>query len=204
MAKNRLTQSRIAKYRFEPTGATRQILFDTQLPGFGVRAYRSGRKVYVLQYGDRSKRRDTQEIMSFEFKRWMAIPGILIVILFLGYRAMSARSALSGSQGELLKNHLQGEYISLALPDLKAAQASGDDAELSRLAETALKTNAIEFTSVGVKGGSEEVVAKVTISVSGMTPPDGKPVRYFLLRHRAGTWRVEYEVSSFSYYTKLF
>ena len=57
MAKNRLTPARIAKLRFEPTGAARQILFDTQLPGFGVRAYRSGRKVYVLQYGDRAKRR---------------------------------------------------------------------------------------------------------------------------------------------------
>ncbi len=154
--------------------------------------------------GERRERRDGQQILSFELKRWMAIPGILIVILFFGYRAMSARSTLSGPQGEMLKNHLQGEYISLALPGLKAAQASGDDAELSRLAEKAVESNAIEFTSVGVKGGSDEVIAKVTISVSGMTPPDGKPVRYFLLRHRAGTWRVEYEVSSFSYYMTLF
>ena len=57
MANNRLTASKIAKHRFDPAGPARQILFDSQLPGFGVRAYRSGRKVYVLQYGDRSKRR---------------------------------------------------------------------------------------------------------------------------------------------------
>ena len=90
------------------------------------------------------------------------------------------------------------------MAEAKAAQASGDDTELSRLAEKAVESNAIEFTSVGVKGGSDEVIAKVTISVSGMTPPDGKPVRYFLLRHRLGSWIVEREVSSFSYYAKLF
>jgi len=57
MANHRLTHSRIDKYCFDPAGPSRQILFDSQLSGFGVRAYRSGRKVYVLQYGDRSKRR---------------------------------------------------------------------------------------------------------------------------------------------------
>jgi integrase len=33
------------------------VHFDSQLAGFGVRVYRSGRKAYVLQYGGREKRR---------------------------------------------------------------------------------------------------------------------------------------------------
>jgi hypothetical protein len=151
-----------------------------------------------------ARRRDGQQVLGFKLERWMAIPGIVLVVLFVGYRAVAARSALSGPQGELLRNHLQGEYASLALPGLKAAQASGNDAEVSRLAEQALKTSEIEFTSVGVKGTSDEAVAKVTISVAGEAPPDGKPVRYFLLRHRFGGWRVEREVGALSYYMKLF
>lgn len=57
MPTNRLTPSSVASFRFNSGGPARQIRFDGQLGGFGVRAYRSGRKAYVLQYGPPKKRR---------------------------------------------------------------------------------------------------------------------------------------------------
>ena len=53
----RLTASRIGRLKFDRNKPTKQILFDAQLAGFGVRVYASGRKAYVLQYGARNRRR---------------------------------------------------------------------------------------------------------------------------------------------------
>ena len=55
--KQHITASRISRLNFDPKKPAKQILFDSQLAGFGVRVYPSGRKVYVLQYGSREKRR---------------------------------------------------------------------------------------------------------------------------------------------------
>jgi len=55
--KPHITASRISRLNFDPKKPAKQILFDSQLAGFGVRIYPSGRKAYVLQYGSRGKRR---------------------------------------------------------------------------------------------------------------------------------------------------
>lgn len=57
MVAKKLTKSVIQKLRFDPDGPAKQICFDGQLAGFGVRVYKSGRKAYVLQYGSRDRRR---------------------------------------------------------------------------------------------------------------------------------------------------
>lgn len=53
----RITASRISHLKFDPKKPVKQIIYDAQLAGFGVRVYPSGRKVYVLQYGSSAKRR---------------------------------------------------------------------------------------------------------------------------------------------------
>ena len=55
--KIRITASRVGRLKFDPNKPTKQIIYDLQLAGFGVRIYPSGRKVYVLQYGSSAKRR---------------------------------------------------------------------------------------------------------------------------------------------------
>ncbi len=57
MATQRLTERRIEQFRYDPDGSTRQVEWDTDLPGFGVRLYGSGKKSYVLQYRVYGKRR---------------------------------------------------------------------------------------------------------------------------------------------------
>lgn len=50
-AKRRLTATQIKRFTFKPAGPSKQILWDTMLPPFGVRTYATGRKSYVLRYG---------------------------------------------------------------------------------------------------------------------------------------------------------
>jgi len=53
----KLTKTIINNLKYKPSGPSKQAIFDTRLPGFGVRVYSSGRKSYVLQYGPSNARR---------------------------------------------------------------------------------------------------------------------------------------------------
>jgi len=46
-----LTKAAIRKLRFDAGKGVKQIAYDSQIPGFGVRIYPTGRKSYVLRYG---------------------------------------------------------------------------------------------------------------------------------------------------------
>lgn len=47
----KLTATRIQRLKYDRAGRAKQIEWDGQLPGFGVRVYPTGRKSYVLRYG---------------------------------------------------------------------------------------------------------------------------------------------------------
>jgi hypothetical protein len=52
-----VTKSRVERLGYVEGGPGRQAIFDSRLPGFGVRVYPSGRKSYVLHYGPAEGRR---------------------------------------------------------------------------------------------------------------------------------------------------
>jgi len=141
------------------------------------------------------------EVAKLRLKGWPAVAAIVVVAVFLGYRAVSARSALEGQQGERLRQHLQGRYTAAALPSLRSAQGDA----LPGQVDAVTSFDKIRFTDVGVKGTGKEVVVRVTISVAGKPPPDGKAVRYYRMRHQAiGGWKVVREVGALSWYLNLF
>ncbi len=48
-------------------------------------------------------------------------------------------------------------------------------------------------------------MVRAEILVDGGTPPDGRSVRYFRMRHSMVTgWRMRYEAHAVSYYLKFF
>lgn len=146
-----------------------------------------------------------QHVGTLRLRGWPAVAAVVLVGIFVMYRAVSARSALDGEQGELLRNHLRGVYAGHVLPDVEKAYASGDTAGLDEQVKRVTSLGDIKFTSTGIKGTGDEVIAKVTIEVGGKPPPDGKSTRYYLLRHRTiGGWRVVREVGSWSWYLKIF
>ncbi|HKY96353.1 MAG TPA: site-specific integrase [Gemmatimonadaceae bacterium] len=52
-----LTKRQLDALRFNPDGATKQILYDGELTGFGVRVYPNGNKSFVLRYGSNGSRK---------------------------------------------------------------------------------------------------------------------------------------------------
>jgi hypothetical protein len=57
MASIKLTQTRVQRLSFDPDLPPKQVLFDTLVPGFGVRVYASGKKSYMLMYGPAQARK---------------------------------------------------------------------------------------------------------------------------------------------------
>lgn len=53
----KFTERRIERLTHDPDGPARQIVWDTEIPGHGVRLYASGRKAFVLQYGHSTRRK---------------------------------------------------------------------------------------------------------------------------------------------------
>ncbi len=144
--------------------------------------------------------------MQFQLKGWAAVPFILLVLGFVGYRAVSARSSLDGQAGEQIKLHLRGVYASGNLDELRTAHAEGRSEGVQQGIDKILDLNSIELETIGVKGSTEdEIVVKCRVTVAGLAPPDGKPIRYYRLKHQvAFGWKVDREVSAWSYYGKLF
>ena len=51
-----LTKASIDKLTWDPKGSTIQVLWDSEIPGFGVRVYETGRKAFIMRYTLRGKR----------------------------------------------------------------------------------------------------------------------------------------------------
>jgi hypothetical protein len=59
----------------------------------------------------------------------------------------------------------------------------------------------VEIVSISARGRGEKIIARAEIRVGGEEPPDGRPVRYFRMRHSMATgWTVRSETQSWSYY----
>jgi len=52
-----LTKRQVDALRYNPNGATKQILYDGELTGFGVRVYPNGKKSFVFRYGSHGSRK---------------------------------------------------------------------------------------------------------------------------------------------------
>ncbi len=57
MAKTKLTRRMVAELTYEKKGNAKQILWDTEIPGLGIRVYPSGRKAWVVRYQQGGKER---------------------------------------------------------------------------------------------------------------------------------------------------
>jgi len=57
MSTKRLTKKAIDAFKYEAEGASRDVRWDTEVPGLGMRVYPSGRKAFVLSYRASGRKR---------------------------------------------------------------------------------------------------------------------------------------------------
>lgn len=76
-----------------------------------------------------------------------------------------------------------------------------DREELQKLSVASAAAQRITINSLNVRGTFREAVAQVSYRVDGKIPPDGREVRYLLLRQSVfGDWQVERGTTVMSYY----
>ncbi|NIM51607.1 MAG: hypothetical protein GTN62_12330 [Gemmatimonadales bacterium] len=136
---------------------------------------------------------------------WKAILVLVVAVAFVGYRYVAMRTTLATEAAAELRLWLAAGYISQGLPALQEAVERGDQEAAAAQAQNIVAQERIEFTSIGARGGRDDVVVRVEILVDGKPPPDGRQVRYFRMRHSLVTgWMMRYETSALAYIFKLF
>lgn len=87
-----------------------------------------------------------------------------------------------------------------------ASATSGPPSQWSReqfqaFADASDAGRQLTITGLDVRGTMLRAVARVEYQVNGTTPPDGRPVRYLLLRQSGfGDWMVDRGSTALSYY----
>jgi hypothetical protein len=143
--------------------------------------------------------------IKFRVTGWKAVIVLIAVAAFLGYRYNALRTTLATEAADELRFWLAAEYMAQGLPTLEEALERGDEAAAELQAREIVARDRIEFPQLSARGDPEDVVVRAEILVDGGTPPDGRSVRYFRMRHSMVTgWRMRYEAHAVSYYLKFF
>lgn len=132
---------------------------------------------------------------------WKAIGALVVAGGFLVFQFVARQQTLETDAVEKIKLHLVGEYTRHYLPELQSAMAEGSFSE-QRASEIVSKLTPdnidIDITALGKNG---RYVARTEIAIDGASPPGGKSVRYFRMRHATITgWQVVGETSKWAYY----
>jgi anti-sigma-K factor RskA len=136
---------------------------------------------------------------------WKAIVVLLVVAAFVGYRYYAVQTTLETAGADELRFWLSAEYMAQGLPGLEEAVESGDAVAAEEQARELVARDRVEFTEMGARGAPDDLVVRVRIRVDGRTPPDGREVRYFRMRHSTVTgWRMRAETTKLGYYLALF
>ncbi len=132
-----------------------------------------------------------------------AVVAVLVFGLFslMGYASRS--SSFEGQGKEVIISHLKAEYMRKALPQLSKVEdnSEAEDEEDSDQINEYLELNRVSLRSAEFRGSDDHFVARVDVRVNGKTPPDGREVRYFKMKHsHLLGWSVEAESSALSYW----
>lgn len=146
--------------------------------------------------------------MRIQLKGLPAITAAVVALAgFIGYRAFLHSSLPEDPKvrrelESCLMPELAGD-ISTDAEAIKKAIKKGDKAEASRLAE-GLLTRKVEIQNLAMRGSGDDIIVKVTYAVHGPQGPQTH-LGYYRFSYSIITgWHLRREVSSFSWYSKLF
>lgn len=143
--------------------------------------------------------------VQFQFRGWMAIPVLIAIVAFFGWKHHSLQEALGDELKVRIRDEVVAEYTRARLPGVQDALDSGNTAHASSLAGEMIAAEDVELVAPAIKGiNDKRQLVRVGIRVRGAAPTTGKAVRYYEVERVLGNWRIVRERSSFSWYTKLF
>lgn len=145
---------------------------------------------------------------NFTFRGWKALAALGLVLAFFGISFLWRFQTVDEAGRTALTEYLLKEYQGRGLRDvMQRLQEYKAGQPVEPLPE--LKPMDIEFTSLSALGTGKyayrRMIVKVTITVDGGPPPDGKSTRYFYLTHYSAgdSWTVSSETTAYSYYSAL-
>lgn len=132
----------------------------------------------------------------------------MIVALVLGWAAtrfLTQQTRMETDARETIRNWIFTEYahqiIMPALKDAGQSEKSADDllSRMERLEDIRIQECRARLTPEG------EYIVRVKFSMNGYPPPDGRNVRYFVIRKFLnGKWFVDYETRGWQFYIAFF
>ena len=143
--------------------------------------------------------------VKINIKGWKVIPVIVVLLVIVGYKYYAMKETLDTDATQVIKTWILAEYVGKGIDNLKLQNPDAMSSEQAeQAAEQLLKLNRIDIKSIKARGKGDDIVVRVEITVDGKTPPDGKRIRYFRMRHSMITgWTMKRGATSLSYYLKL-
>lgn len=143
--------------------------------------------------------------VKISIKGWKVIPVLVVLLVIVGYKYYAMRETLDTAATQVIKTWILAEYVGKGIDNLKLQNLEAMSPEQAELAaEQLLKLNRIDIKSIKARGKGDDIVVRVEITVDGKTPPDGKRIRYFRMKHSMITgWTMKRGATSLSYYLKL-
>lgn len=143
--------------------------------------------------------------VKISIKGWKVIPVLVVLLVIVGYKYYAMRETLDTAATHVIKTWILAEYVGKGIDNLKLQNLDAMSSEQAeQAAEQLLKLNRIDIKSIKARGKGDDIVVRVEIMVDGKTPPDGKRIRYFRMKHSMITgWTMKGGATSLSYYLKL-
>jgi hypothetical protein len=134
-----------------------------------------------------------------------AIAAIALIAGLAAFQFLAQTSTLSNHAAAQIKIHLASDYTRFSMPEIQQA-AQSPSVSLEQVTDLVARIDPenIEIVSISARGSGDEIVARVEVAVAGGTPPDGRRVRYFKMRHSMLTgWTVDHPTTAASYYLSI-
>jgi hypothetical protein len=141
---------------------------------------------------------------NFQLRGWHALLAIPVLALYLLVTMMAHVRSVDDAMRDAVRQHLLNEYSGRGPKDVARILAEAHDGAPVESLPPEVQRD-VEFPSFAAHGKMDGrvVYVRVTITVDGAAPPDGRSIRYLTLSSRLGGWNVTSESSAYIYYNEL-
>lgn len=126
----------------------------------------------------------------------------LFLLCFIGFRTLQHRS-LDSEGKDAVKQYIQFEYFREMTGELEGKNLK--DIEPGEIESSIDRAESVEIVDIRAKGSGDDTIIRVEYTVDGEDPEEGESPLYLKASYSTITgWIIKWEVSSISYYLRLF